>query len=306
MHPLFANILEHSFSRPFEARDWILHAISDDGREWQKDKTFRYNPLPLAGFSMSYYTTKDMYGGIWHHSSQKQYGQSRWLSYLRSVTQEINAKEIFADHLYSPCWQGDKLYAILKGTSDGVNRAVLIKNIFEKTPESMNLSFDGIENARINDIYVALFNDQYYAWTTIDEKIYQWCSINGIFWQDGQQVMSSPYPDNWYKIANNPCVVKAEGGWRLYFRSGKQPAIGNQVFSAFSEDLKDWVLEEGARISPGGKWDTHGVGFPFVYYDTTEKIWHMYYGGFWGDSKVGEKTKQAWQQHAEELKAMKE
>ena len=74
--------------------------------------------------------------------------------------------------------------------------------------------------------------------------------------------------------------------------STQPPAIDNVIRSAVSTDLANWKLEPGERIAPGGVWDAHGVGFPFVMSDDAGFI--MYYTGYWGQCSEGEAAARYW------------
>ncbi|MFA4946862.1 MAG: hypothetical protein WC607_05005, partial [Candidatus Micrarchaeia archaeon] len=70
-----------------------------------------------------------------------------------------------------------------------------------------------------------------------------------------------------------PRVFPAKGGWRMYFDSfdGKT----NRVLSAFSRDGVKWRREAGARIEPGGVFDSVFAGHAWLFPDGKR----LYYAG---------------------------
>jgi len=301
MHPIITNLLERYTQYSLEARDWILHATSEDGVTWVKDTHFFYNPLPFWGYSMSYYATKDQQGNLWYHSSIKTKKTPEWHSILRSPFQKLHARDLGYKQLFSPCFINDMLYTIAvddEGRYHPLSFKVLNKQITRTNP----LIFSDNQYGTPSDLFVIRDQDEWYLWATMSNKIYQWHSKNGLHWTDPHLAIESPFCPSWYEIANNPCVVKTQKGWRLYFRSGTEPAVDNRIYSAFSNDLHSWSQEPGERIIPGGERDFHGVGFPYVYYDPITKKWHMYYAGFWGNSKAGHKTAALWKNQNSILK----
>lgn len=116
-------------------------------------------------------------------------------------------------------------------------------------------------------------------------------SIDGVAWALSHEVRLKGISGE--VILSNPNLsVLDNGEFRLYFRFGTQPAVGNSIHSAVSSDLKSWNLEEGKRISPHGKWANHGVGFPCVW--KNKDLYFMAYGAYWGENKHGESVKEYW------------
>lgn len=306
MHPVIENIGERFLARPFGAKDWILRAVSNDGLLWKKDGIFHFNKAPLTAQSMAYYAAMKSNDEIWFHTSVLRRGEDRWESLLTSGRKSISAREVGFRNLYSPCWCDDLLYCVAVGES-GVKEIVAIsggEGVRRCIPQNwVGLSqFDGIE-----DVCVLKFELQWHAWVAVSREantfITHWVSLDGQTWREQKVALESPYRSSWYQLANNPCVVRlSDGFWRMYFRTGKRPATGNVICSAISSNLVDWQHEKGERILPGGKWDHHGVGFPFVYYEHSTKLWVMYYAGFWGHSRAGEAVRKYWDNYGLELK----
>jgi hypothetical protein len=57
--------------------------------------------------------------------------------------------------------------------------------------------------------------------------------------------------------------------------------------------LFDWVHDPADAITPGGRWDDQGAGFPFVRPDRSGGF-EMYYAGWWGRSKAAAATRDHW------------
>lgn len=100
-----------------------------------------------------------------------------------------------------------------------------------------------------------------------------WFRENGVRFERGKPGMKA--------LVNNPFVVRLEcGRYRMYFRGTDNNAYHSCIFSAISNNGKDFVLEEGQRINFLGKYEKHGVGFPNVI--NNGGYWKMYYTGYWG------------------------
>jgi hypothetical protein len=54
-------------------------------------------------------------------------------------------------------------------------------------------------------------------------------------------------------IENVTVIPRSDSpGWRMYFAAGSFPCYGWQVFSAVSDDERNWTIEPGIRLSNGG------------------------------------------------------
>lgn len=304
MHPFLENIGERLFNKPFGARDWILRAFSNDGLHWEKDASFRFNSAPLTAQAMSYYVGMGPEFELWFHTSVLYRGEGKWQSLLRSKQCTITAKELGVQNVYSPSWCGDRLYCVFVHESG--KREVTALSIREGCPRIVPLSWEGLSNCGdVEDVFVLQDNDVWHAWLSVRCKrktAIRYCtSVDGLFWTDRGVALESPYHSHWYQLANNPCVVPlGERGWRMYYRTGLSPAVGNVIASSFSDDLVKWKEDKTISIEPGGVWDRHGVGFPFVYYDRKNTKFVMYYAGYWGNSKAGNEVRDYWLRYGEQ------
>jgi predicted GH43/DUF377 family glycosyl hydrolase len=77
----------------------------------------------------------------------------------------------------------------------------------------------------------------------------------------------------------SPCVVKAEEGWRMFYRGGGNNSV---ILSAFSCNGINWCEEAGVRVKAGGSWSLKRVDFPCVVM-RQPGTWSMYYAASDGD-----------------------
>lgn len=290
MRALVGNCLEMLLDRPFRARDHILRATSEDGLEWSKDHAFRYRYPVWHRDRMSYYVGRDGEGRLWFRSSIRD--GAVWRTELRSPGRVLRLDAVGSIGGFS--WVADRIYLARKG--EGAPSAVIALDVKGAASRPVPLEWPDLDrHGVIEDVFVLPTKDgQLHAWLSLTREgrgtsIEHHCSGDGLLWR--RQTFRI---DGLGAYANNPCVIEAAAGqWRMYLRTGDRPAFGNVIRSAVSTDLDTWRLETGIRISPGGRWDTHGAAFPFV--ERTDGVgFVMYYTGYWGRCSEGEVAARYW------------
>ena len=148
----------------------------------------------------------------------------------------------------------------------------------------------------LQDLSVIYSQNSYVAIGTLNKDenhsiLLLFTSVNGQTWELSHEVFLRGISGE--RILSNPNLCSLDNGeFRLYFRTGTEPAVGNSIYSAVSSDLKSWNIESGKRIGPHGKWANHGVGFPCVW--KNKDLYFMAYGAYWGENKHGERVKEHW------------
>ena len=118
-------------------------------------------------------------------------------------------------------------------------------------------------------------------------------SKDGIYWVKERGVRLENGNPGMKALVNNPSVVRLEcGRYRMYFRGADNNAYQSCIFSAISNNGKDFVPEEGQRMDYIGKYEKHGVGFPNVV--KCGESWKMYYTGYWGRHLLEPLTLSRW------------
>lgn len=119
--------------------------------------------------------------------------------------------------------------------------------------------------------------------TIFHQDIRSAVSIDGLNWsiEDGIRI---PAGGKDYKmIANNPCVIPFENGWRMYFRGTDRLPLWSNIFVAFSDDGIRWDVQGiTLKFKRYAKYERHGVAFPFVM-SLDNSQYRMYYTGYWGN-----------------------
>lgn len=296
------SVGERAFNRPFLVRDRVLRAHSEDGLTWAKDPSLRLTHPSHRRAHMSYYTARDPRGRLWvrasvcdprtgeWHTELGRPGQSRWW----------DARSAGLRHLYSPCWTAVGLYGV--DVSGGCRRIACFSTDADALPTaSLDQSWENIEGFTVvEDVSIVQALGRDHAWVTSgaspeELQIHHWSSVDGLAWAYDGIAVTAPHPGARFDVADNPCVARVDDGWRMYFRTGETPALGNVIRSAHSRDLHTWVHEEGVRIHPGDRWDPHGVGFPNVWREA-DGAWVMLYAGYWGSVPAADTTVSHWEE----------
>jgi hypothetical protein len=303
VHAALDSVAERLLRRPRLVRDRILGATSDDGLTWQKSGSPPIVHPSHRHPHMTYFAAHDDEARLWVRASV--HDGDGWHTELGQGRRWFDMRELGLRHFYAPSWVDGCIYgvAIVDGrpprferrrSADGGAPRELVESEWE----------DAARFTVVHDLHVvrggagALRAYAGVGESDADVAIHAWTSDDGgARWTHEGVAVASPFESAALQLANNPAVVALDGGgWRMYFRTGEQPALGNSIRSARSDDGLSWQHEEGARIAPGGRWDTHGVGFPHVWGE--DGGWRMLYAGYWGDTPAAEETAAHW--HATE------
>jgi hypothetical protein len=213
------------------------------------------------------------------------------------------------DHLYAPSWVRGGVYGVAKPLGGGRGYPVRFARGDDGQPvREETQEWEGIDGfAIVEDMAIVERDDRLVAFVSVGTSraaiaIHRWESPDGTAWTHGGVAIASPY-DTPYQLANNPSVVKLDDGtYRAYFRTGERAVLGNHIRSAVSDDGETWRHEDGVRIAPGGRWDSHGVGFPHVWRDA-DGGWRMLYAGYWGDTPAACSTREFWEREAQVIES---
>lgn len=287
---IYANFVEQFFDRPVLARDRILRAFSMDGLHWQRDRSFVYSPYYFSKHSMHYFACKDARGNTWFRSSVL--NGLEWYPELKSEQAKVNFGTKLS-MLLSPCWLGDDLIAIVKCEVDGQYFPAYLRMDGCRVDEVKRIEFDRASElfSRFEDVLLVSNGEEnlvFASGTTFSNSceihIWQYQGCHEVALYKGPAIEPRRF-DQVHPISNNPTIIRLPTGeWRMYYRNGRLPAVGNVILSAVSKDLIEWTAEPGVRLSPeDSKWEKSGLGFPYVTYDERSGLYLMYYTGFWGD-----------------------
>lgn len=284
--------LESVRDKPIFSQDRILRAYSEDGIYWVKDLKFRYE-APLSSPHMDYYVSRDSKQNLWFRSSVFNEKTGRWYTLLSSSQGKMHFENASFENLFSPCWWEDKLMGVAS-YANGERKIVVLGT--DQTISSITLQ-NSQELGLIEDIALLETDSRWVIFGAVRSsdrcEIHQWENRKsdakewhyvGLVLDQNQSGLG--------EVINNPFACCVEKDWFLYFRSGNKNAIGNSIFLARSQEGKNWEVLPEPILKPGGKWDTHGVGFPFVFKE--QKKWTMYYTGYWGNCESGHRTRQKW------------
>jgi hypothetical protein len=295
--------LERLIGRPLLVRDRVLRAVSDDGLVWQKDDSVHLTHPSHNLAHMTYYTAHDSRGRLWLRASVHDPATDAWHTEMGRPGERSwwDARVLGLAHLYAPCWMDGRLYGV--GVTSGGRPEVVC---FETGEDELPMSRIGQQWERIaqlgtvRDLCIFRADDESHAWVCLGSsmsalRIHHWQSADGVAWSYRGPAVAAPAPTPVFDVAESPSVTADAGGWRMYFRTGDRPALGNVIRSAYSNDLESWRHEEGVRVAPGGRWDSHGVGFPRVWKDA-RLGWVMLYAGYWGRVGAAGATARHWEE----------
>jgi hypothetical protein len=299
------SVIERALGRPRLVRDRVLLAESDDGLAWRKRDGVHITHPSHRRSHMTYFTAFDPDGRLWVRASVFDPAAEQWYTELGRGRRWIDVRPLGLDHLYAPSWDGPRLYGV-----DGVRPVCFATGDRHEPVERVEQSWERIESfPLVQDLalvrvdagrLVALVSA---GVSDADVAIHRWESGDGVEWGYGGVAVTSPFSGGGFRLANNPSVVAlGDGSWRMYFRTGERLVVGNAVHSAVSPDLVSWQHEDGARIAPGGRWDSHGAGFPHVWRDD-DGGWRMHYAGYWGATPGADSTEERWRRAGDEVVA---
>jgi len=297
LFPIYSHAkLEGFLKRPVFSHDRILFASSPDGLNWA-DLDIPVLSCQKVRGSMTYFAAvnaeKDSFYAL---SSGWIKGVKSWMQFLFCDGEWKSCSSLGIPEIHSLAICNNVMYTIQKLNSPDFSkiRAYCLEN--SKWPER-EIEQSWPEIARdLQDISVVYSQNSYTAIGTLNNDknqstLLMFTSLNGEVWEFSHEVFLKGISG--VSLLSNPNFCDLDDGeFRLYFRSGSKPAIGNSIYSAVSRDLKSWNLESGKRIGPHGKWANHGVGFPCVW--KNKDLYIMAYGAYWGENKQGESVKESW------------
>jgi hypothetical protein len=295
------SLAERLLRRPRLARDRILLATSADGIAWTKA-----SDAPIVHPShrrphMTYFSAWDGARRLWVRASVFDASEDAWHTEIGHDAAWCDVRELGIRHLYAPSWDGDRVYGVVLRDGEPPRFGAFRARGGGPPAEELESEWeDASLFAVMHDLRVLRDGERLLAWAGVGESdsdvsIHRWESTDGgLRWAHHGVAVESPLHSPSLRLADNPSVVALpDGGWRMFFRTGERPALGNTIRSARSVDLETWEHEDGDRIAPGGRWDTHGVGFPHVWIDDDGE-WHMLYAGYWGATRAAAATADHW------------
>lgn len=295
------SLAERLLRRPRLVRDRILSATSADGLTWQKT-----NAPPVVHPShrrthMTYFSARDDAGRLWIRASVYDPAEEAWHTEIGHGRRWHDVRDLGIRHLYAPSWAGDRVYGVVVRDGEPPRPGRYRADDSGRPVEPLDSAWEGIERFPVmHDLRVVRVDGTLHAWAGVggsdsDVSVHHWESADaGATWTHHGVAVTTPLESAPLRLADNPSVVRApDGGWRMFFRTGDRPALGNVIRSASSTDLRSWKHEDGVRVEPGGRWDTHGVGFPHVWIDAHGQ-WHMLYAGYWGEAPGAAEAVERW------------
>lgn len=294
------SVAERVLRRPRLVRDRVLSASSRDGLNWVK---LADPPLTHPSHRrphMTYFSAFDDRARLWIRASVYDATEQAWHTELGHDGRWHDVREAGFQHLYAPSWDGAHVYGVVVNGAGERTIGCFHTGDDGGLGDAISQEWEGLDgHAVLHDVRVLRVSGRLQAWVSVGASesrvaIHHWGSVDGKTWAYGGEALRSPMESS-YSVADNPSVVGTpEGGFRMFFRTGTRPALGNVIRSARSTDLAEWSHEPGERIAPGGRWDTHGVGFPHVWVDEDRGEWRMLYAGYWGDTPRARETVDHW------------
>ena len=302
MRATIDSVTERWTRRPRLVRDRVLSASSPDGLTWTRDSERPITHPSHRHPHMTYFTAHDERGRLWVRASVQ---GDRWYTELGHDRRWHDVRPLGIDHLYAPQWANGALYGIAR-TGDRARPACFATGDDAEPVAERLQEWEGSDGFAIVEDLAIVRADRLVAFASVgnqrrDIAIHRWESDDGTAWDHHGPAIESPY-DTPYQLANNPSIVQVEDGtYRAYFRTGERAVLGNHIRSATSQDLETWQHEDGVRLSPGGRWDSHGLGFPHVFREND--TWRMLYAGYWGDTPAADSTREFWEREADLIEA---
>lgn len=297
LFPIYSHAkLERFLKRPLFSHDRILFASSSDGLNWI-DLDIPVLSCQKVRGSMTYFSGVNSQRDTFYALSSGWIKESKsWMQFLFCDGEWKSCRSLGIPEIHSLSIFNNVMYTIEKLNSPKSSKIRAYNLEISKWPEKeINQSWPMITQD-LQDISVIYSKNHYIAIGTLNNDIsgstlLLFTSLNGENWKLSHEVFIKGISGE--SILSNPnlCSLDHEG-FRLYFRSGTKPAVGNSIYSAVSFDLKSWNLESGKRIGPHGMWANHGVGFPCVW--KNKDFYIMAYGAYWGENRQGESVKEHW------------
>jgi hypothetical protein len=250
---------------------------------------------------MAYYSAVDADGVPWLRASVHDPASDEWHTVFGRVgdaaSEWWDSRTAGLRHLYSPSWCAGFLFGIV-AERQGAPRC-FAPGADGRPTDAVEQRWEAIDRFEVvEDVTVVESDGSFSAFASVGQsawslELHRWHSTDGRDWEYAGHALSSPVAGDRFTLANNPSVTRVEDGWRMYFRTGTRPALGNHIRSAVSSDLLTWRHDEGVRVMPGGRWASHGVGFPTVW-KTADGLWRMLYAGYWGDVDAAAAVARHW------------
>jgi hypothetical protein len=295
--PIYSHArLERILKRPIFSHDRILFASSSDGLNW-KDLDIPVLSCQKVRGSMTYFAAVNIQKSSFYALSSgwdKKAKSWRQFLFCDGIWRSCFSLGIPEIHALSVC--NNVMYGIEKFSSPKFSKIRAYTLDPSIWPEK-EIEQSWPEIAReLQDLSIIYSQDRYIAIGTINKhanqsKLLLFYSLDGKKWELRHEVYLKGISGEGFLSNPNLCLLD-NGEFRLYFRAGTKPAVGNSIYSAVSSDLNSWDIESGKRIGPHGKWANHGVGFPCVW--KSKDLYFMAYGAYWGDNKYGERVKEHW------------
>lgn len=302
MRATLDSLAERLLRRPRLVRDRVLAATSQDGLTWRKAPDAPIVHPSHRRPHMTYFSALDESGRLWLRASVYDAAEDAWHTELGHGRGWYDVRKLGIRHLYAPSWDGSRVYGVVVRDGEPPRPGAYRIDAAGRPAEAVPGEWEGIEQFEVvHDVRVLRVGDRLAAWAGVgasdsDVSIHCWESTDGgNTWAHRGRAVESPLQSASLRLADNASVVQApDGSWRMFFRTGERPALGNVICSARSVDLETWEHETGERIAPGGRWDTHGVGFPHAWVDAASGEWRMLYAGYWGDTPAAAATVDHW------------
>lgn len=303
------SVLEKRLAWPLKARDRVRRATSADGLRWKKDRGFVLTHPSHVRDHMTYRASVDDEAALWTRASVHDPDRDRWCAALGRIGTWRDLEGGPLASMLAFWWHAGRMYAVTATSSGGREIRCLERGVDGWPSRELRQEWEHIGDLAVQDICLAAMPDGLRAWCTVAasdrlESIHAWSSPDGLAWSWMGPALTSPHAGHWFQLADSPSVVALpDGGWRMYFRTGLRPALGNTIRSARSDDGTRWSHEAGDRIAPGGRWDSDGVGFPCVVAAPDGSGWSMYYASYWGRSHHRARTVRRWEAVGEGMRS---
>jgi hypothetical protein len=303
------SVIERAFGRPRLARDRVLLATSDDGLTWRKHDGIHITHPSHRRSHMTYFTAFDSDGRLWVRASLWDAASATWHTELGHGRRWFDVRPLGVDHLYAPRWDGSRLYGIVTTPGEGTAPACFRTGRDHEPVARLAQEWEALDTFPVmHDLWLTRVGERRVVAfvsagrSDAEVAVHRWESHDGTVWSYEGEALASPFSAGHFRLADGPCVVAVgDGSWRMYFRSGERLVLGNTIRSARSGDLERWSHEAGDRIGPGGRWDSHGAGFPHVWRDERANEWLMHYAGYWGATRRAAAAEERWRRAGEQL-----
>ena len=306
MRATLDSVLERATGRPRLVRDRVLRASSPDGLTWTRDDRRPITHTSHRRPHMTYFTGHDQRGRLWVRASVQD--GDAWHTEMTHGPEWHDVRTAGVDHLYAPTWVRDGVYGVAKPLGGGPGYPARFAQGEDGEPvRAEPQAWEGIDGfAIVEDLCIIERDGRLLAFVSVGNSrrsiaIHRWESADGTACTHQGLEIESPYYTPYHLDINPSVVTLDDGTFRAYFRTGERAVLGNHIRSAVSDDLASWRHEDGTRIAPGGRWDSHGLGFPHVWRDGDG--WRMLYAGYWGDTPAADSTREFWEREAQVIES---